>query len=56
MAARRLPCFSSRAILAREDAVNAVSLPAKKAEISRQNKTTTSDSQSEAVIGLFSGA
>src|SRR6185295_2425773 len=44
----------SRVIRAREDAVNAVSLPAKNAEISRQSTTTTSDSQSEAVIGLFS--
>ena len=50
MAARRFPCFSSRDMLARDDAVSAVSLPEKKAESSRQIKTTTSDSQSFVVI------
>jgi hypothetical protein len=37
-------------MLAREEAVNAVSLPAKKAESSRQIKTTTIEIQSFAVI------
>ena len=38
MAARRLPCFSSRSMRAREDAVSAVSLPAKKNDSSRQSE------------------
>jgi hypothetical protein len=37
-------------MLAREEAVSAVSLPEKNAEISSQIRTTTSDSQSFAVI------
>ena len=45
-AARRFPCFSSRVMLAREEAVSAVSLPAKNADSSRQTKTTTRESQS----------
>ena len=50
MAARLLPCFSSRAMLARDDAVSAVSLPAKKADSSRQITTIPRESQSFAVI------
>ena len=46
MPARLLPCFSSRAMLAREEAVSAVSLPAKNADSSRQTNTITSESQS----------
>src|SRR3569833_272325 len=56
MAARLLPCFSCRAILARDDAVSAVSLPAKKAEHMRQTRTTASDNQSEAVMASGDGA
>ncbi len=41
MPARRFPCFSSRVMLARDDAVSAVSLPAKKADSRRQKKTMT---------------
>ena len=44
--ARRFPCFSSRCMLAREEAVNAVSLPAKKAESKMQLRTATRASQS----------
>src|SRR6185437_9108898 len=55
MPARRSPCFSSRAMLARDDAVNAVSLPAKKADSRRQITTTTSDIQSAAVMGSGDG-
>src|ERR1044071_1418963 len=54
--APRLPCFSRRAMLAREEAVNAVSLPAKKADSSRQSRTIRSESQSFALIGFQSGA
>ena len=44
-------------MLARDDAVNAVSLPAKNADSSRQISTIPIDSQSFAVISLFlSGA
>ena len=50
MAARRLPCFSSRAMLARDEAVSAVSLPAKNADSSRQIRTAATVSQSIAVI------
>ena len=50
MAAPRLPCFSSRAMLARDDAVSAVSLPAKNADSSRQTSTTPSEIQSLVVI------
>ena len=39
-------------MLAREDAVSAVSLPAKNADSSRHTNTTTSESQSFAVICL----
>ena len=52
MPARLLPCFSSRVMLARDDAVSAVSLPAKNADSSRQNSTMTRESQSFAVIIL----
>ena len=38
MPARLLPCFSSRVMLAREEAVSAVSLPAKNADSSRQHQ------------------
>src|SRR3569832_2519352 len=48
--ARLFPCFSSRAMLARDDAVSAVSLPAKKAEHMRQTRTTARESQSAAVM------
>ncbi len=50
IAARLLPCFSSRAMLAREEAVSAVSLPAKNADSSRQISTITRESQSFAFI------
>ena len=50
MPARRFPCFSRRVMLARDEAVSAVSLPAKKAESSRQIRTTTRESQSFVVI------
>jgi hypothetical protein len=46
MRACRLPCFSSRSMVARDDAVSAVSLPEKNAESSRQTKTISSASQS----------
>ena len=46
MPARLSPCFSSRGMLAREEAVSAVSLPAKNADSSRQTSTMTSESQS----------
>ena len=48
--ARRLPCFSSRIMLAREEAVSAVSLPAKNADSSRHTKTIIRESQSVPVI------
>src|SRR3569833_3706043 len=54
--ARLFPCFSSRAMLARDDAVSAVSLPAKKAEHMRQTRTTASESQSAAVMMSGDGA
>src|SRR5882672_9718764 len=50
IAARRFPCFSSRAMLARDEAVSAVSLPAKNADNSRQAKTITREIQSSSVI------
>ncbi len=56
MAARLLPCFSSRAMLAREDAVSAVSLPAKNADSSRQTSTIARDSQSFVVMTFSRGA
>src|SRR5512146_1372620 len=56
MPARGFPCFSSRAMLARDDAVSAVSLPAKKAEHMRQTRTTASESQSAAVMMSGDGA
>jgi hypothetical protein len=45
-AARGFPCLSRRCMLAREDAVNAVSLPAKKAESTIQRTITTKANQS----------
>ena len=56
MPACLLPCFSSRAMLAREDAVSAVSLPAKNADSKRQISTMTRESQSIAVIKFVLGA
>src|SRR5689334_20610956 len=53
--ASSFPFFSSRAILAREEAVSAVSLPAKKADSRRQIRTTNRDIQSDAVIGMSRG-
>ena len=50
IAARRLPCISNRCMVAREEAVNAVSLPEKNAESKRQIRTMTSASQSSGVI------
>ena len=47
MPARLLPCFSSRVMLARDDAVSAVSLPAKNADSSRQ---ISNDSEREPVV------
>ena len=41
-------------MLAREDAVSAVSLPAKNADSSRQTRTTSRESQSVAVIVALS--
>src|SRR5450830_1016927 len=52
MPARLLPCFSSRAMLARDDAVSAVSLPAKNAD--SNTNTVTIASQSWASISLDS--
>ena len=49
MPARLLPCFSSRVMLAREDAVSAVSLPAKNADSSRQ--ITNTMTRDEPVVG-----
>src|SRR3569832_2783023 len=49
-------CFSSRAMLARDDAVSAVSLPAKKAEHMRQTRTTARESQSAAVMAAGDSA
>src|SRR5215813_8700145 len=46
IAAPRFPCFSRRCMLAREEAVNAVSLPAKKAESRIQIRTATRANQS----------
>src|SRR5450756_1462097 len=54
MPARRFPCFSSRAMLAREEAVSAVSLPAKNADSSSNTNTVTIASQSWASISLDS--
>src|SRR5450759_5025758 len=54
MPARLLPCFSSRAMLARDDAVSAVSLPAKNADSSSNTNTVTIASQSWASISLDS--
>src|SRR6478672_7871226 len=53
--ASAFPFFSSRAMLAREEAVSAVSLPAKNADSKRQINTTTRDIQSAAVIGASRG-
>ena len=47
---RGLPCFSSRSMRARDDAISAVSLPAKKNESRRQRRTATSASQSSSNI------
>src|SRR5665811_616228 len=52
--ARRFPCFSSRAMLAREEAVSAVSLPAKNADSSSNTNTVMIASQSWASISLDS--
>ena len=46
MAARRSPCLASRSMVAREEAVSAVSLPAKAAESNRQSRTIAIASQS----------
>ena len=45
-AARWFPCLSRRCMLAREEAVNAVSLPAKKAESKMQMRTAARANQS----------
>jgi hypothetical protein len=44
-AAWRLPCFSSRSMLARDEPVSAVSLAAKNAETRRRTMTMMNDSQ-----------
>ena len=50
MPASRLPCFSSRIMAARDEAVSAVSLAEKNAEITRQIMTASTVSHSIIVI------